>query len=189
MNARLIVICGWALSGKSTIAAGIKGNLDFDTHWIDIDEIRFLNFGPPNPRPDTSEELMQRDRMEMKGSYELLYATIEKNLVMGKSVLVTATFSRARYWNEILEILKRCPEVNVKVVSCEPQNDSKKETRNRINGRVFGKNTWSAVNSIKRYNEVKDRYESPPLPHLKLDSSPPNTIGKCVQEVIAYIQS
>lgn len=183
----LIIICGWALSGKNTIAAGILNNLDI--RWIDIDAIRILNFGTPDPHPDVSEEKMKRDQEEMKGSYELLYATIEKNLAMRNSLLITATFSRARYWDEILEILKQHPTVNYRVISCEPQNDDSEEISTRLQKRQFGVNCWSAVNSIERYREVKERYKSPPFPHLKLDTSPPNTIAECVRKAIAYIQN
>ena len=96
----LIVICGWAMSGKSTIAKEISKTLGI--HLIDIDDVRFLNFGRPNPHPDASEKEMERDKKEMIGSYELLCKAIDINLHMNRSLIITATFTRPIYWEIFL---------------------------------------------------------------------------------------
>lgn len=179
----LIVICGWALTGKSAIAVGVTNSLGF--HWIDIDNVRSLNLGRPNPNQKTPEE-REIDKKEMLASYELLFQATSINLALGRSVIITATFSREVYWKMFNRLLLSS-NTNLKIISCEPQNDSEEEIRNRLNGRVFGQNTWSAVNSIELYREVKARYKSPELPHLKLDTS--QTIHECLEEALTYITS
>lgn len=174
------------MSGKSTIAKEISKTLE--AHLIDIDDVRFLNFGPPNPNQTKSEE-REIDKKEMFGSYELLLRAAVINLALDRSLIITATFSRETYWDMFRKIVKIPPNVCLKIISCEPQNDSEQEIRNRLTKRTFGKNTWSAVNSFELYEEVKNRYQSPNFPHLKLDTSPPNTVGDSVKRTLTYINS
>lgn len=183
----LIVVCGWPLSGKNTIAKHIAEALR--VHWIDIDDIRILNFGPPDPHPNISEETMEQDRREMKGSYELLYAGVNIVLGMKRSLIITATFSRASYWEPLLAYLAQYPETALKVIWCRPLKDGDEEIARRLEGRIFGVNSWSSVNSMEHYAEVKNRFEIPPVTHLELDTSPPHSPNECAKQVIAYILS
>ena len=182
-----IVFFGPPGSGKGTIAKKVAQKLK--VHWLDIDEIRVLNFGLPNPYPNTSEKSMELDRAEMKGSYELLYAATAINLQMQKSLIITATFSRSSYWGEVTKTLNKHPEYQCKIIWCKPLNDTEEEIRNRLKKRIFGVNCYSSVNSIERYREVKDRYEPIYVPHRELDTSPPNSIVICVNAAVNYIFS
>ena len=186
-NPILIIICGWAISGKGTVAKGVSDALKI--HWIDIDEVRTLNFGPPNPNPNASEDTKKKDNEEMKGSYYLLYSAIEQVFEMERSLIVTATFSRIRYWKEILDAVNKHQNYDLKVVWCVPKNDSNEEISKRLAKRVFSVNSWSAVNSLDRYKEVKDRFKLPPIPYIEIDTSPPNTPEKCVEQAVTYILS
>ncbi|MBP6859522.1 MAG: AAA family ATPase [Candidatus Magasanikbacteria bacterium] len=181
----IVVICGWPVSGKDTLASQISSELGI--HWLDIDRIRALHFGLPNPFPDVSEAAMELDRVEMKGSYELLYAAVGIGLRVGKSLIITATFSRSSYWENFQRVLTGCPSVNLRVIWCHPQNDTDQEIADRLSRRHFGVNSVSSVNSLARYHEVKSRYDTPVLPHLELDTSPPHTIEECVRQAIAYL--
>jgi predicted kinase len=186
-DGELIVLCGWAVAGKDTLAAAIAKQLNI--HWLDIDAVRVLNFGTPNPHPVSQQE-MEKDRREMKGAYDLFYSSITANMAMGRRLIVTATFSRTSYWDNFLEILIAARlSPNLRVIWCKPENDSDEEIARRLASRQFGVNCWSSVNSLERYHEVKARFEIPPVEHLTLDTSPPNTVENCVDEAIKYILS
>ena len=186
-NSKLIVVCGWAVAGKDTIAAALSKRLDI--HWLDIDQVRRLNFGEPNPDP-TSEEEMKHDRREMKGAYSLFYTAITENIAMGNDLIVTATLSRTNYWKDFLQALASAgvsPEL--RVIWCKPENDSDEEILRRLAQRKFGVNCWSTVTTLRRYNEIKARFDPPQVEHLTLDTSPPNTIDGCTDKAAEYILS
>ena len=180
----IAVVCGWPLSGKTTLARILADDLDIA--YVDIDEhVRLPVFKLPNPHPSNKEE-MKMDGLQMKWSYYLLYTAIDGYLEIGKSVIVTATFSRARYWEPVVASLAKYPEARFKVIWCRP-NDSESMIEERLSQREFGVNYWSAVNSYERYKEIRDRYEPITLPHLLLDTS--RSIGECRAEAIGFLHS
>ncbi len=187
MELTLVVVCGWSLSGKSTIAGRLSEKLD--VHWVDIDNIRALHFGRPDPNPTATEESRKRDGEEIKGSYNLLYRTADLYLGMSRSLIVTATFSRNRYYDEILQALVKYPHAKLKIVWCVPLHDTDAEMLSRLEKRQFGVNCWSSVNSIEYYKEIKNRYETPALPHLDLDTSSSDMIDQVVELAINYTLS
>ena len=74
----LIVVCGWPVSGKTTIAKILQEKLG--VHCLDIDPLRREAFGMPHPHPDSSPELMAKDRQEMGGGYRMLKLATDTNL-------------------------------------------------------------------------------------------------------------
>ena len=98
---------------------------------------------------------------------------------------MTATFSRKIGQEDIRDLIaKHSP--NLWIVWCLPTNDPKDEIERRL-ARGFGEGYCGAVNSYARYLEVKNRFEPIELPHLKIDTSPPNTPEMCAQEALTYI--
>lgn len=174
------------MSGKSTIARELSKKLKI--HWIDIDDnIRFPLFGLPHPHPNSSPELMARDQEEVLLSYGVLLNAIENYIHLGRSLIVTATFSRETGQEKLREICEKYPNVEMKVLWCLPNADTTEEIQKRLSSRVFGENCFSSVNSLKRYNEVKNRFEPIKLPHHKLDTTMP--LNKCLKDALAYLIS
>lgn len=191
----LIVVCGWPVSGKTTIAKILEERLNADlkdpaipkVHRVDIDEVRRVSIGLPYPHPDESEMLMAKDRLEMGGAYRLLLETADWHLEQGRSVIVTATFSRNKGGqSRILELLEKHTNTTLKVVQCLPTNDPQEEIERRL-ARGFGEGYVGGVNSYKRYLEVKNRYEPIELPHIEIDTSPPHTPEECAAEALRHI--
>jgi len=114
----LIVVCGWPASGKTTIARILEEKLGI--HRIDIDPMRKVSFGMPYPHPDSEPDLMKKDDQEMGGSYKMLMNAADINLGWGRSVIITATFSRKQGQDEVLALMARYPNVNLRVVWCVP---------------------------------------------------------------------
>lgn len=185
MKKKLIVICGLPLSGKSTIAKMVSEKLGI--HWVDIDDVRRFCVGIPYPRPDDSPELMKKDEREMRAAYQILLYAADINLKMERSIIITATFSRRIRQQEITSLCRK-HSIIPKIIQCIFQNDSKKEIERRLE-RGFGEKYYGGVNSYDRYLEVKARYQSIELPHLKIDTSPPHPSKKTITKVIEYINT
>ncbi len=187
MEQSLIVVCGWPLSGKSTIANELSTRLMI--YHLDIDDsIRRPVFGLPHPRPNESSAHMERDVEEMAASYELLLHATQLYLQrLKRSLIVTATFSRKEAQLELLGVLKRNPQVRSRVIWCLPVKDSENEVRTRLM-RGFGEGAYTgSVTTLERYLEVKERFQRIELPHTKIDTFPPNSIERCVAQALAYV--
>ena len=186
----LMIVCGWPLAGKSTVAREVSENLGI--RLLDIDrDIRVPMFGLPHPHPNTSDELTRRDQDEMRGSYELLWHAVEIYIRLNRHVIACCTLSRQIYQDALASVCLRNPAAKLRIVQCRPQNDGQEEITRRLDSpdRKFGTNCFSSVNSHERYEEVKRRYATISLPHLELDTSPPNTLESCVRDALTYIHS
>lgn len=186
MQLSLTVLCGWPMSGKTTVARGLAEKLN--RHWIDADDIWVLCFGKPNPNPVTDEEKV-KDGQEVCRTYQLLIAAAEKNLEMGRSIIISAPFSRQVGWFDVTEMLKRFPEVHLKAIWCRPSADGNTEISARLANRQFGVNCWSSVNSQDRYLAGRQKFESPTVPHLILDTSPPHTEAETTDLALLFVQA
>ena len=186
MKQRLTVICGWPMSGKTTVARGLKHALG--DHWIDADDVWVLFFGQPNPNPVTEEE-RAKDGQEVRRTYQLLIAGAGLHLELGRSLIISAPFSRTVGWSDLTEMMKGIPDVEVKVIWCKPSSDNETEIAQRLSLRQFGVNCWSSVNTSDRYLSGRGKFETPAIPHLMLDTSLPFTEGDSVSQALAYIKS
>ncbi|OGY65337.1 MAG: hypothetical protein A3A16_02725 [Candidatus Harrisonbacteria bacterium RIFCSPLOWO2_01_FULL_44_18] len=179
----LIVVCGWPVSGKSTIAENLSKELKI--HWVDIDDIRRIIFGIPHPHPDQSPELRARDNQEMSESYQLLMHVVDFHLTYNRSLIITATFSRKTGQDALQNIYEKHPSVPVKIIQCKPTLLDDTAVEKRISSRGFGEKYIGGVNSLARYHEVKDRYEPIELPHIEIDTS--GDISQCVEAALKFI--
>lgn len=179
---KLIIICGLPLAGKTTIARKLARILRIDHKDVD-DDIRFPFFGKPQVEADLSPEGKEKERREMLASYEVLICVAEQFLKLGRSVIITATFSREIYWEMIGAVVKRNPNASLKVIQCRIEDDSDDTLWKRIKAR--GVHT---VNSPAHYREVRDRYIDPlPVEHTVLDTSSENAIDRNVKIAAQYI--
>lgn len=187
-DTKLIVVCGWPFSGKTSLAEKLRDQLGL--HHIDIDEVRWLMVGKPHPRPNESPELMKRDGQEMGMAYRLHIAGANENLKMARSLIITATFSRKMGQQMLQGLMAQNPQAQLKVIQCVPFGDTYEEVARRMSGRNFGDGGYKgAVNSPERYYEVKERYERIELPHLELQTWGANTVEEEVEKAIEYINS
>lgn len=182
----LIVVCGWPASGKTTIAELLGATLELRV--LDIDSnVRYPIFGAPHPHPDSSPELRKKDIEEMAASYELLITAAGTYLKLHRSLIITATFSRKKGQEDLIALCQKYLDVKLSVIWCIPQNDNPQEIEHRLRLRVEGGNYFGAVNSLPRYNEVKNRYEPILLPHLQINTSSPETPKSLLPSILEYI--
>jgi predicted kinase len=181
----LVVICGWPLAGKGTVARRVSQMLHI--RHLDIDNnIRRPVFGLPHPHPELSSALMQQDVQEMLASYKLLLLAADCFLEQRRSLILTATFSRRTYQEMLATVVSKHPEVRLKVLWCYPTNDSTNEVTRRLEKRRH-ENNASSVNSIDRYLEVKSRFEPLELPHLRIETSAPASEEDTLRRAAEYI--
>lgn len=184
----LIVICGWPMSGKTTLATTVRQHLN--VHHIDIDEVRWLMVGQPYPHPNESPELMKRNVQEMGMAYRLLIAGAHENLAAGRSVLITATFSRRMGQEMLHDLMAKHHGARLHVIQCIPQCDTPEEVARIISARDFGEGGYKgAVNSPERYFEVKGRYDPIELPHLKIATWGASSVEDETRLALEYILS
>lgn len=179
----LIVVCGWPVSGKSTIAERLSKELKI--HWIDIDDIRRIIFGIPHPHPDQSPDLQVRDSQEMAESYRLLMRGVDLHLKYNRSLIITATFSRKTGQDALRKTYEKYLAAQVKIIQCKPTPLDDAAVEKRINNRGFGEKYVGGVNSLARYHEVKNRYEPIELHHIEIDTS--GNVSQCVETALKFI--
>ena len=123
-------------------------------------------------------------------AYRIMLCAADENLKAGRSVIVTATFSRKIYQQMVNDLLAKHTDAQLRAIWCLPKNDSDEEIERRLS-RGFGDGGYvGGVNSLARYNQTKDRYEAIELfPALQLDTSPPNTAESCAEQALGHILS
>lgn len=183
----IIVICGWPLSGKTETAKEVQQMLG--VHHVDIDEVRWLAIGKPNPHPNASPELMKRDVEEMRGAYLLLNAIADWHLEAGRSLILTATFSRKNRQGDLTDVMARHLGARLRVIQCIPHHDEPDLVQCLLERRGFGDGAYKgAVNSVERYLEVKNRYQQIDLPHIEIPTwGSCNTPKDCADIALRYI--
>ena len=186
----LIFVCGWPMSGKTTLAEAIRDSFE-GLHHIDIDEVRALMIGMPDPHSDLSEEARRRDGQEMGGAYRFVNDCIDWHLSQSRSILATATLSRRGGQEALHSIYTRYPGVRVRIIQCIPLGDTAEKVADVMSRRSFGVDGYKGgVNSPRRYFEVKDRYDKIVLPHLKIDTwGSLNSVGDELGLATLYIVS
>lgn len=178
MTQHLIVVCGLPLTGKSTIAQFLSSQLRM--HHVDIDtHVRIPLLGPPDPNPYKSPEAEAASQAEMGECYDLLIHATRSNLTLGRSLIITATFSSLRSRENLTHILWDYPSLKLPIIVCgcwtERGEVEQNEIKRRLEARTFGKNYFGGCNSVEHYLAEKKRYApwTDTIPHLKLDTFPP----------------
>lgn len=177
----LIVICGVPLSGKTSIAKKVAEELGVKHLDVDTD-IRFPIFGKPEQGADLTPEGKEQERVEMLASYKVMLSAADELLTLGRSVILTATFSREVYWAITNEVMAKHTDAKLKVIQCKIEGDNDEEIWRRIHER--GVHT---VNSPDEYKSVKNRYIELPVGHLELDTTGEGNLAEKVEKIVKYI--
>jgi predicted kinase len=168
---KMIFVVGLPAVGKTRHAKNLSQKSGI--HHIDIDELAAVCFEPPEENPYGDETKKERERLRMWGAYNTLCTAADHNLGLGNSVIVSATFSRGKYWNELfLPMLQRHPDVEPIVIWC--QIISVNET-DLVAERIDRAGYLGGCKSVKHYLADKKRYEPPPshIPRIDIDTSKP----------------
>ncbi len=177
----LIIICGVPLSGKTSIAKKVAEELGIKHLDVDTD-IRFPIFGKPEQDADLTPEGKEQERVEMLASYKVMLSAADELLTLGRSVILTATFSREVYWELTKAVMAKHSDARLKVIQCQINNDSEEEIWRRIHER--GVHT---VNSPAQYQAVKDRYIKLPVDHEVVDTTGEGNLAEKVSGIVRYV--
>lgn len=179
---QLIILRGLPASGKSTLAKLVAQALKI--HLIDVDDARFICTGPPHPRPEESPELRKKDGQEMGSAYATMLFMADRNLKMGRDVILTATFSRSLGKEQIDKLVADNPGTELKIVWCNPRDITQAEVELRLRREGYR----GATTTFGRWQELQAAYERIDLPMLDLNTAPPHTVNECVRLAIDYIE-
>lgn len=117
----LIIVCGLPGSGKSTLARLVSKH--YSAVYLSSDIIRREKFQKPTYSDD------EKDRV-----YDDMAGQVEKMLSEGKTVVVDATFYKAKQREFFFAIAKRLNK-KVFIIFCSlPENEVKKRMEKRKNG-------------------------------------------------------
>lgn len=180
---KLIFIVGLPTTGKSMLGARIKSETGI--HFLDIDDVAHLCFGPPERDPYATPGGMDRDRKRMFGAYNVLATAANFNLTRGDSIIVAATFSRPTYWNDIfLPIAKQNSGTEIRVVWCRILNNEETAVTKRVARDGYN----GACKSLDHYLKDRSRYIAPPeeLPQIVVDTSRP--LEAYINDVLEFIK-
>ena len=179
----LTVFRGLPASGKSTIAELIAKALGI--HLIDVDRARLVCVGKPHPRPEESADLRKKDGQEMGAAYATMLFMADRNLKMGRDVILTATFSRTEGKGQIEKLLADNPGTKLKIIWCNPRDITQAEVELRLNRPDY----LGATTTLSRWEELRTAYQAIDLPMLDLNTAPPHTVDECVKLALNYIAS
>ncbi|AOG23968.1 AAA family ATPase [Acidovorax sp. RAC01] len=180
----LILFCGWAGAGKTTLARIVSNQLRM--HYIDMDDLRQVSTGRPKPRPTTPDEL-EEEAVAMLANYGFMKNIVEWHLENSRPLVISGTFSKPAYWDLFLPLFGRHISTRVRVVRCLPVNDDALAVSEILQTREReGYN--SSVNTVERYEEVKARFKEPPLEHLTVRTwGSLESAGECARKVLDYV--
>ena len=158
----LIIVCGLPGSGKSSLSRKIRNKLNCVYFNTDIIRKQLIE------KPQYDEKEKEKIYMEMAN-------LAEKNVNLGKNVIVDATFYNKKYRNLMKSITK-----DYYIIKCNLPEDT---IRKRLEAREGRKAVSDANYDI--YLKVKEKFEPVEEKHLELDCSLPKP--KQVDIVMDYL--
>lgn len=184
----ILVLCGWPLSGKTSTAVHLQRRLDL--HLADVDRIAHAALGPPEADWRATEAGRRRNLNRMAMAYDMLHHAVRVHLEVAeppRSLLVVSTYSRASSWRYLQQILEPHPRARLEVAWLCPVDDSPETVERLLAQRSDA--YLGACTSAAEYFDVKERFEPPTLPHLRVDSWLRNSAEGCADRVEDYLRS
>ncbi len=186
MKSNIIIICGWPLSGKTTIAKELQIKTGY--HAIDIDEIAHICIGSPQPNWEDTVEGQKKNVNRMRMAYELLHQVLRVHLdfsELNNSLIISATYSSQISWKYLLKTVEPYNSIRLKVIWLSPSEDKKETIAELLSQR---KSQYSGgCTSINEYFSVKERFTKPPIPFVQIDTWPINNVQFVTKTAMNYI--
>ncbi len=121
----------------------------------------------------------------MRIAYTLMHEAVRANINLGRSVIVSATYSRQTNQNFLLDIIKAHPGARLKGIRCS-FNDTEEEIRRRIAARGPKEGFCAAIEHyLVDKNERHDYTDLWGVLEIST-SQPPET---CVAQALEFIRS
>lgn len=182
MKPTAAVVCGLPTSGKTTLAREIARRTGL--HLIDFDAGELFSTYPQEPNPYASEESKARETSRARIIYTVMHAAVEANLKEGRSLIITATYSR----HASQDFLKAAVEHGggrLKMALCK-YGDTEAEIKRRIRSR--SRKYRGGCRSLEHYLDDRARWAGIKLPHItvRMEGGERGT-KQAVEEVLAYL--
>lgn len=189
----VIVVAGLPGVGKSMLAQGLSEKLGGVRH-VDIDgNVRTPIFGLPHPDSYTNPKFEEEGRTEMGFAYEgLIQIAVRGHLKLGRSVIVTATFSRPLARSNIMKVLADFPNAGLKVIWCTTSVPTEEEIaviKRRLSERVFGVNYFGGCTTIEHYLADRERYPVMDMMHTERVDTITLSQERCLEIALKHVLS
>lgn len=184
---KLIFLIGLPATGKTSLGETLQARTGI--RYLDIDKIAYIFFGPHEREAYRTPEGRERSRRRMWGAYNVLCTATNFCLELGDSTIISATFSRDKYWKELfLPVIDLHREATggqfaAKVIWLQIQHNEERI----VDERVTRTHYEGGCTSVAHYMDDKSRYMPPPahLPILIVDSSQP--LESYLEQVLKFI--
>ncbi len=179
----VVCIVGLPLSGKTSLGEALREATG--EHFIDIDDGPAHCAPPQENNPYHDEESKARERNRMITAYTVLHAAVSSNLEFGRSIIVSATYSRAST-QDFLKTAVDSQGGSLKVIWCG-FNDTPEEIERRVNARVKS-GARGGCRSVTHYLDDKARFV-PFETDCRIKVNTSESIATCVAQALAFVSS
>jgi len=179
--AKIIVLCGLPLSGKTTIARIVGKILGIPV--LDRDDIfRFL-FGSSGKVESTIGGMYQ---FKTSVCHYLLMLIALVQLLRGKDLIIVGVFTRPKRQKDLGRLYDLVPGT-VKIIACYLGCKDEREILRRLALRNQDSDHPGGLHDIKEYWKIAEAAQPLPMRAYSLDTKAPNTAEKCAWKVIKYL--
>src|SRR3989338_9173451 len=152
----LIVVCGSAMTGKTTTARYLGKELN--THVLDIDDLRNVCFGMPPMLPTAESHKLHM--IQFGASYRVLFIAIEQQLsVIKDSLIITASISSYEQGQVLLMEIAMRAGARLKVIwlkanpSALSDEDLNLRIKERLNKQLDYTGTLGTIHGVEFFRE------------------------------------
>jgi len=176
----IIALGGMPLAGKTTL--GRLLSTETGIHYVDIDD------GPArcalpmleNPYSTSKKEAVENERMNIL--YDVLHATIEAHVRVGRPLIVSATYRTKDRRDQLLDAIGH--GVDFEFLLCR-MDDTRDEVTRRVDLRIAS-NEIGGGRSVEQYFKLRPLWTDPDFPYRTIDTTKGPHIA--LQEAQQYIK-
>ncbi len=180
----VVALRGLPLSGKTTLGKALARELGWT--YIDVNSMREIattQGRPDEVNPWDNGDTARRESEDMRIAYTLMHEAVRVNLELGRSVIISATYSRQTAQKFLLDIVKAHPGAHLKSIRLK-FNDTDEEILRRIAARGLHEGFCA---TLEHYLDAKKRYDHADLwGVLEISTSQP--LNACVAQALEFVK-
>ena len=159
----IIAIGGLPLAGKTTLGRKLEAHTGID--YKDIDDGPARCAWPMANDPYGTEEKAAEERARENVMYEILHATLNAYLRVGRSLIISAVYRTAERRRRLLEAIP--VNTRLEFLLCRI-NDTDEEVLRRLKQRrLWG--TAGGCRSLEQYKKLRPSWKDPDFEHHVID--------------------
>lgn len=182
----VVALRGLPLSGKTTLGKALAHELGWA--YVDVNAMRQVattQGRPDEVNPWDNGDTARRESEDMRIAYALMHEAVRINLELGRSVIISATYSRQTAQKFLLDIVKAHPGAHLKGIMLR-FNDTDDEIIRRITARGLHEGFCA---TLEHYKTDRDkRYDYADLWGVLGINTSENTPDACVAQALEFVK-